>query len=216
MNKRMNDFKLDNVCRKYPCEVRSDGKSGDVITGRPIVYDSPTDMGWYREIIDKGALSDADLTDVAFLVNHETGMIPLARSRNNTPNSTMQLQVDALGMGITVQLDTENNATSKSLYSAVSRGDITGMSFMFRIKDYLWEDVDSDYPTLHIKSISKVYEVSAVTRPAYKATEIDARNEDMTPDGVSRSLESERKKMLDLEKSRNQNIMLSVTGGKRK
>lgn len=88
----------------------------------------------------------------------------------------MQLTVDNDGMVIRVNLDTENNAEARSLYSAVQRGDITGMSFMFGINDEEWEDLESDHPTRRIKEISGVVEVSAVTFPAYESTEINARD----------------------------------------
>jgi HK97 family phage prohead protease len=165
--------------RSYTCEVRAEeSEAGAIITGRPIVYNSKTDLGWFDEIIERGALHNADLTDVRFLVNHDLSKIPLARSRRNTPNSTMQLSVDAEGLAIRVMLDTENNAEAKALYSAVQRGDISGMSFMFGINDEEWSDIESDHPTRHIREISTVVEVSAVTFPAYKDTTIDARSDD--------------------------------------
>lgn len=163
--------------RNYSFEIRAEeNENGSVIVGRPIVYDSKTDLGWFDEIIERGALDKADLTDVRFLVNHDINKIPLARSRKNTKNSTMQLTVDNDGMGIRVNLDTENNAEARSLYSAVKRGDITGMSFMFGISDEEWENLKSDHPTRHIRAISTVVEVSAVTFPAYESTEINARD----------------------------------------
>lgn len=163
--------------RSYNFEVRAEEtETGHIITGRPIVYNSRTDLGWYDEIIEPGALNNTDLTDVRFLVNHDTSMIPLARSRKNTVNSTMQLMTDNEGLTIRVNLDIENNADAKSLYSAVSRGDISGMSFMFGVDSDEWEDLESDHPTRHIKDISTVVEVSAVTFPAYEATDIQARS----------------------------------------
>lgn len=165
--------------RSYNFEVRAEGtETGGIITGRPIVYNSRTDLGFFDEIIEPGALDSADLTDVRFLVNHDTRKIPLARSRRNTPNSTMQLLTDNEGLSIRVNLDTENNADAKSLYSAVTRGDISGMSFMFGVDDEEWENLESDHPTRHIKKISTVVEVSAVTFPAYEATEINARSKE--------------------------------------
>ena len=165
--------------RAYSIEVRAEeNESGTIITGRPIVYNSRTDMGWFDEIIEPGALNNTDLTDVRFLVNHDTKKIPLARSRKNTANSTMQLTVDNDGMSIRVNLDTENNAEAKSLYSAVKRGDISGMSFMFGVDGEEWDDLESDHPTRRIKAISTVVEVSAVTFPAYEATEIQARSKE--------------------------------------
>lgn len=163
--------------RSYSFEVRAEEtEQGNIITGRPIVYNSRTDLGWFDEIIEPGALNNTDLTDVRFLVNHDVSKIPLARSRRNNGNSTMQLTVDNDGLGIRVTLDTENNSEARALYSAVQRGDISGMSFMFGIRDEEWEDLDSDHPIRHIKDISTVVEVSAVTFPAYDATKIDARS----------------------------------------
>lgn len=162
--------------RSYQFDIASE--EGNVITGRPIVYGSRADMGLFEEYIDRGALSSTDLTDVRFLVNHDVSKIPLARSRRNNGNSTMQLTVDDDGLGIRVVLDTENNAEARSLYSAVQRGDVSGMSFMFSVDGERWDNLESDYPTRHITSIGSVVEVSAVTFPAYSATEINARSKD--------------------------------------
>lgn len=167
--------------RGYNFEVRAEEtENGEkIITGRPIVYGSRTDLGYFDEIIEPGALDSADLTDVRFLVNHNTDMIPLARSRRNNGNSTMKMTPDYQGLNLDfVKLDVENNSTSRALYSAVERGDITGMSFMFSVNDEEWENIDSDHPTRHIRGISSVVEVSAVTWPAYDATEINARSKE--------------------------------------
>ena len=168
------------IKRGYNFEIRSETTEGGAsITGRPIVYGSKTDMGLFDEIIDAGALNETDLTDVRFLVNHNTDMIPLARSRRNNGNSTMKLSVDMQGLLIDfVKLDVENNADARALYSAVERGDITGMSFMFTIDDEEWQDLDTERPLRRIKKIGQVYEVSAVTWPAYEATEINARDKE--------------------------------------
>ena len=84
-------------------------------------------------------------------------MIPLARSRNNNEHSTMQMKVGDKSMGIRVNLDTENNVEAKALYSAVKRGDMSGMSFMFTVDKDAWEDIDTDNPKRTIMSIRKVY-----------------------------------------------------------
>ena len=115
-----------------------------------------------------------------FIVNHNVDMIPLARSRNNNANSTMQLSVQEDGMKIRANLDTVNNSDARSLYSAVGRKDIDQMSFMFTVKDDRWEDLESDYPKRTILEIGRVFEVSAVTFPAYPQTELYTaqRNQD--------------------------------------
>ena len=175
-------------------EKRDDGSAQ--ISGRPIVYNSPADIGgMFREIIMPGALDGADLRDVPLLVNHNDRMIPVARSRRNNGNSTMQLIPDAEGLGFQASLDVARNATAAELYSAVDRRDINGMSFGFRVNDERWENLESDYPTRYINKIKLVKEISAVTFPAYDATEIMARSKD--------ALDSAR---ADLERSRQQSV----------
>ena len=186
-------MKTDKVeLRAFNFEVRAeqDEKHGNILTGIPIVYDQRTDLGWYDEIIEQGALMDTDLRDVRFLVNHNTDMIPLARSRNNNANSTMQMSIDEEGMLIRVDLDVENNSEAKNLYSAVERGDIDGMSFMFTVDGDKWDDIESDHPTRTITDIGKVLEVSAVTFPAYEQTSISARGLDVALDNAKSSLEN--------------------------
>ena len=187
---------MNKEIRAFDFEVRAEEtERGKTLTGQPIVYNERTNLGWCDEIIDEGALSETDLRDVRFLVNHNTDMIPLARSRNNNANSTMQMEVvEGRGMSIRVDLDTEGNTEAKSLYSAVERGDITGMSFMFVVDKDSWDDIDSDHPTRHIRSISRVMEVSAVTFPAYEATSIQARGLSDALESARTSLESEKAK----------------------
>ena len=181
-------------CRNYNFEVRAkkDDKHGTYIEGKPIVYGDKYDCeGMFEETIDEGALNKTDLKDVRLLVNHNIDMIPLARSRNNNENSSMQLKVESDGLSIRANLDIENNADAKALYSAIERGDITGMSFMFSVGEEEWVDLKTEYPKRHIKSISKVYEVSAVTFPAYENTSIKARSKSVLENARSNSTDDE-------------------------
>lgn len=180
--------------RSYTFDVRAtEGENGEkIITGRPIVYEAKTDLGYFDEVIARGALDGADLRDVRFLVNHDTSMIPLARSRRNNGNSTMKLSTDFDGMSMDfVKLDVENNSDARALYSAVQRGDITGMSFCFSIDAQEWLNLESDHPTRRITKIGKVVEVSAVTFPAYDSTEISARSKEAL-ESARHELESAR------------------------
>lgn len=186
--------------RSYNFEVRAEEtENGNIITGRPIVYNSKTDLGLFDEVIEQGALISTDLRDVRFLVNHDLSRIPLARSRRNNGNSTLFLQVDEMGMNIRATLDTENNADARALYSAVQRGDISGMSFMFTVRDEKWENLDSEHPTRRITDIGTIVEVSAVTFPAYDSTEISTRSQQAL-DNAREALEKareQREKPLD-------------------
>lgn len=193
---------MNKEIRLFEFEVRAEQNEehGHFLTGRPIVFGQRTNLGWFDEIIEPGALDLTDLKDVRFLVNHNTDMIPLARSRNNNENSTMQMRVDGEGMTIRVDLDTENNADARSLYSAVGRGDISGMSFMFSVDKDTWEDKESEHPTRRVNSISRVLEVSAVTFPAYAQTSIQTRGIPDALDSARESLESAKAADREIEK----------------
>lgn len=188
------------------------------IEGHPVVFEQTTDIGGYfLERIEREAFVDCDLTDVLFFVNHNMNKIPLARSRRNNGNSTMQLQVDDKGLFIKADLDVENNQEARSLYSAIKRGDIDGMSFAFRIKEQKWENLDSDMPTRVITKFAKVFEVSAVNTPAYAQTDINARdksaldNAKSTLDNV-RSSNSELDNSDELEKEKIKLLRLKLGG----
>lgn len=191
-----NDKKIEE--RAYMCDVttREDGEHGHVLEGTPIVIGKSTDLGPWGEIIDAGALDHADLKDVRFLVNHDTNSIPLARSRNNNAHSTMQLLVMDDGLHIRADLDVDGNPRAKELYSAVNRGDVSGMSFMFTVNKDAWEGLETPHPTRHITEIGKVFEVSAVTFPAYEQTSINARSMEIgqaSLDSAKEALENAKK-----------------------
>ena len=190
---------MNKETRAFSFEVRAEENEqhGTFITGTPIVFEQATDLGWCQEKISRNALKGTDLKDVRFLVGHNTGMIPLARSRNNNENSTMQLSVTENGMDIRVDLDTENNAEARALYSAVKRGDMTGMSFMFVVDKDSWEDIESDYPKRTVEHIKTVLEVSAVAFPAYEGTSIQAASEGHALDSARASLDSARKQLAE-------------------
>ena len=171
-------------------DIRAD-KDGQNIEGHPAVFDQETVIGGYfREIIERGAFNDTDFKDVVLSANHDLRKIPLARSRRNNPNSTMQLFTDETGLFMRANLDTENNSEAKKLMSAINRGDLDDMSFIFFIRDEEWEDLDTDMPLRRIKSISKVIEVSAVNWGAYSGTDINARDAADTLENAKKALES--------------------------
>ena len=143
-----------------------------ILRGRPIVYDTPTGIndpaGSFTEIIKAGALDAADLSDVRLLYNHDLNKVPLAR----TPK-TMQLEINPAGLNMSATLPDTPDA--RSVYEAVKRGDLSGMSFAFTVP----EGGDSYDPLINTRTISKiakVYECSVVPFPAYPQTSVEARS----------------------------------------
>ena len=152
----------------------ADGEKALILSGRPVVYDSATQIndigGSYIEIIRRGALDGADVSDVRLLVGHDATRIPLAR----TPR-TMSLEVDADGLTFRAQLpDTE---AGREAYKAVERGDIRGLSFAFTVPEG-GDEYDPKTNTRFINRIAKVYECTLTAFPAYESTYVSAESRD--------------------------------------
>ena len=184
--------------------------SGNVVEGHAAVFGQSYDMyGCWSETIARGAFDNTDFTDVLFDVNHNLDSLPLARSRNNNENSTLQLKIDDQGLATRAVLDVENNSDSKALYSSVQRGDINGMSYIFSVRKDEWQGLDSDYPSRTITDIAKVWEVSAVSMPANPGTDISARSQSAL-DSAKKMLDSVRAKLDSSKSEGRQNNNLEV------
>lgn len=169
-----------------------------ILEGYPIVFNQETDMGAWREVIDPAAVGDGKvLRDVALMVGHDFGMIPLAHSRRNNGSGTMTLTVDEHGVKMRAVLDVKNNPRAAEAYSAVMRGDISGMSFAFIVEGEAWEDLDTDKPLRRITGFGEIYEVSLVAFPAYKGTSVQAASEGDALESVRASLESAKQKLAE-------------------
>lgn len=209
--------KKDLIMRGYDWRYETREEDGQgIIEGHPVVYDQMTDLGYFNEIIERGALDRTDLRDVRLCLNHDTSVV-YARSRSNTPDSTMRIWVEEDGLHFRASLDMEN-PLSKAYYSMIDRRDIDKMSFMFSVDGETWEDLDTEHPTRHINSIGSIVEISAVTFPAYDTTEIQARSKEAL-ESARQQLESERQQTrtslesdLELEKAKT----LILTGGRKR
>jgi uncharacterized protein len=158
------------------CEIRTatdpaGNENRLIIEGLPIVYDQPTTIndpaGQYIEVIKRGALDGADLSDARLLYNHDLNKVPLAR----TPK-TMQFISDPAGLKMVATLPETEEA--RSVYTAVQRGDLSGMSFAFKVP-MGGDSYDRTTNTRTINKIEKVYEVSICPFPAYPQTDVQAR-----------------------------------------
>lgn len=168
----MKEIRLAEIKAELRAEnLTADKQDAFKIYGMPIVFDTPTTIhdpaGEYIEIIRSGALDEADLTDSRLLYNHDVNKIPLAR----TPK-TMTFNLTTAGLEM--RADLPNTASGKEIYEAVKRGDLSGMSFAFKVPAG-GDSYDPNTNTRTIRKISKVYEVSIVPYPAYPTTSVEAR-----------------------------------------
>lgn len=144
-----------------------------VIEGVACVFDKPTvlfeDEGIeYKEVVDKRALENADISDVIFNYNH--GGRVYARTRNDS----LHLEVKEDGLHVRVSLNPEDEG-HKELYRDIKSGLIDKMSYCYIVSDDGF-DYDIETHTRRITSIKKLFDVSAVDIPAYDSTSISARS----------------------------------------
>lgn len=151
-----------------PVEIRADEK-GLKVEGYAAVFGQETEIGgFFREVIEKGAFSEAiGRDDVVFLINHDG--LPLARTRSGT----LRLSEDDHGLKIETMLDPEDPDV-KSISGKMKRGDLDKMSFAFFPEVQEWDE-SGDLPLRTIKRAS-LHDVSIVTTPAYDGTEIALRS----------------------------------------
>lgn len=144
----------------------SDGSQRSLqLAGYAALFNNPSErMGRIVETIDPRAFDAVLATnpDVRFQIEHNG--LALARTANNT----LRLRVDERGLYFEADLNPGVQA-SRDLYALVERGDITQMSFGFTIGD---EKVDDRGDTVraHVTRVDNLFEISAVTFPAYAET----------------------------------------------
>lgn len=166
-----------------------------IVEGYAAVFETPTvlytyDDIEYKEIIDRHAFDDADLTDVPFKYNHDDGSLVLARTRNKS----LELSIDEHGLKVRANLSKTTAGTD--MYESIKSGLIDKMSFAFTVKE---SSYDTKTHTRRIVRIDKVYDVSAVDLPAYEGTELQARSAEFFKEKIKEIQEKEaRRKRLML------------------
>ena len=142
-------------------ELRMDGDKPTVVGYGAVFNSESNDLGGFREYIAPGAFDGRLEDDVRFLVNHDANLI-LAR----TTNGTLRLSVDE--KGLRYEADMPNTSTARDLMELLKNGTISQSSFAFTVEEDSWEVKDG----MNIRTIDKVsrlYDVSSVTYPAYNA-----------------------------------------------
>ena len=148
-------------------ELRASDK-GKTIAGYAAVFNDVADIGGsFREIIAPGAFKGSLDNDVRALVDHDSG-----RVIGRTKAGTLRMKED--DHGLAVEIDLPDTTDGRDLAVSLERGDISGMSFGFRVTHDEWDET-KEIPTRTIRAV-ELFEVSAVAFPAYDGTEIALRS----------------------------------------
>jgi len=153
------------------------------VEGYAARFDSPTvlfEKGGieYKEQIARSAFANAKMDDCFMNYNHQ-GKV-MARTRNKT----LQLFADEQGLFIRARLD--GTEEGRKLYEEIRGGYIDKMSFAFSIAE---ESFDRNEHMWTVQRIKRLYDVSAVSIPAYNDTSISARMADAEADARERQQE---------------------------
>ena len=167
---------MNKEVRYSPIVFRNLEEDSRRLEGRAIVFDSYSNNLGFYEKINRSAVTQELInnSDIIFTFNHDPNQL-LARYRNGGGSLDVELRED----GVYFSFDIPNTTLGNDIYELIKRGDISNCSFCFTVADekdsQKWEKRDGKMYR-EIMKISGLYDLSAVTYPAYSDTDINARS----------------------------------------
>lgn len=167
---------MNKICRfqarELTVEKRAVEGSVGKIAGLAAVFNQRANIyGLFEETIAPGAFSATIAEDdIRALHAHDSAMV---LGRNKSGSLTLREATDGLGF----ELDLPDTNLGRDIYTLVSRGDISGMSIGFEVREENWTNPDPKSQVLPVRTIqrAKLWEVSTVAFPAYEGTSVGAR-----------------------------------------
>ena len=158
-------------------EIRKDAEGNETrtIEGYGVVFNKwSSDLGWFKEKIERTAFDDVDMSAVIATFNHNFDYV-MARSDSNT----LKLSVD--DYGVKYEFQAPNTTAGNDLLENVRIGNVKGSSFMFTIDrggaTWNWTEGDEGLDERTITKIGRFIEVGPVTNPAYPDTTASAKRD---------------------------------------
>ena len=192
----------DREYRNMLLEVREikdtdEEDNSKVVRGYASTFNEPYTLyendDWrFNEVVDADAFANTDMSDVIMQYDHEGRVF--ARISNGT------LSVTPDEKGLLIEADLGGTELGRQLFEEIEGGYTNKMSFGFTVDgEDILDTKDEDGKALAvrtIKSVRKLYDVSAVSLPANDATSISVRN---LTDGVIERIQAERLEAEKLE-----------------
>lgn len=156
------------------CELRSEN-GGRHISGKAISFDTQSNDIGFIEILHRGCISQEliDSSNIVFLYNHDYNQV-IARANKGKGTLNIDLRDDGVYFG----LDIPNTTMGNDLLENIRLGNITQCSFGFKYANeegaYKDEKID-DVWYRNVYKIGQLFDLSAVTYPAYDDTYVNAR-----------------------------------------
>lgn len=156
------------------CELRSENE-GRRISGKAISFDTQSNDIGFIEILHRGCISQEliDSSNIVFLYNHDYNQV-IARANKGKGTLNIDLRDD----GVYFDLEVPNTTMGNDLLENIRLGNITQCSFGFRYANeegaYKDEKIDGVWYR-DVYKIGELFDLSAVTYPAYDDTYVNAR-----------------------------------------
>jgi len=167
MNKMNKDIEYRFINEQTSLSMNKTEQAVKTLHGYAAVFNSLSgDLGGFKERISPGAFTSSLKNDIRAFINHDSSLI-LGRLNNNT----LILKEDARGLLATIS--PPDTTYANDLLKVIERGDISGMSFGFRVKKDEWKQENRQ--TIRTLVDIDLLEVSIVTIPAYESTSISIR-----------------------------------------
>lgn len=166
------------------CEVREDAAAGKRFAGHAAVFDTrtaignPLTFGFYEEVAAGAFTKTLSEGDARMLIDHDPFYVV-----SRVSAGTLGLAQDRVGLAVDSALDPELSYV-RDLTANLRNGNVTGMSFGFFVVKDDWQvekvqTSDGQEAEVEVRTIleTKLIEVSAVTFPAYDATDAGLRSQ---------------------------------------
>jgi HK97 family phage prohead protease len=167
-----------------------------MIEGVGVVLDEFTDMGWYREKINSRAFDNCDMTDVVSCFNHDPNKV-CSRTTGKADDLTISIEDKKVMYRYAIK-----NECAEYVAKDIALGFVTGSSFMFMVRKDSWGEAEDGTEEREILEVEKVYELGAVTFPAYPTTTVAARSRDLSKPKSKTGLEIRNELKLELAKNK--------------
>lgn len=188
--------------RSRPTQFRADAPADGqplLIEGYFVVFDQPYYIDDFcEEVIDRHAFDGADMSDVRALIDHNPR---LCLGRRNEKVQTLDFDIDETGVYARIQINPDDT-DAMSLRARVLRGDVDQASFGFEESIVEYTDLPDGRLRRTVRGVSKLWELTVCTFPAYEQTSVSARSR--KGDALHRELLERRKNNLRRKLKRNE------------
>jgi len=153
--------------------VDTEGEEPKIIGYAAVFNTVSEDLGGFREKIAPGAFKEVlKKSDTRALFNHDS-LYVLGRKSAGT------LKIKEDEKGLHAEITPPATRWAQDLMLSIERGDITGMSFGFRVDPGVgdtWEKREDGVPLRTLVNISDLLDISPATFPAYPDTSVALRS----------------------------------------